>query len=108
MVYAEPIGDIHMPNNSILPFVMSIGTFVAAFGALYSPWGDQAKAGTAESVSPGLSLALLIGGLGLTIVCMIIRSFKDDLGYHVHKEEVVQIEKELAEYRAKGVNDNGR
>ncbi|WP_431029358.1 cytochrome c oxidase subunit I [Lysinibacillus sp. LZ02] len=102
MVYAEPLGDIHMPNNSILPLLMSIGMFIAAFGALYSPWGDQAIAGTAESVSPAASLALMIGGLGLTVACMIIRSFKDDLGYHVHKAEVEQIERELAEYRAKG------
>ncbi|MFF5993184.1 cytochrome c oxidase subunit I [Lysinibacillus sp. KU-BSD001] len=102
MVYAEPLGDIHMPNNSILPLLMSIGMFVAAFGALYSPWGDQAIAGTAESVSPAASLALMIGGLGLTVACMITRSFKDDLGYHVHKAEVEQIERELAEYRAKG------
>src|SRR5690606_3897190 len=43
MVYAEPLGDIHMPNGSIIPFIMSFGMFVAAFGALYfldesKPW----------------------------------------------------------------------
>ena len=43
MVYAEPLGDIHMPNNSILPLVMSIGTFIAAFGALYSPLVTKLK-----------------------------------------------------------------
>ncbi|MEO4053652.1 cytochrome c oxidase subunit I [Solibacillus sp. CAU 1738] len=102
MVYAEPLGDIHMPNNSILPLLMSIGTFIAAFGALYSPWGDQAIAGTAESVSPAVSLALLIGGLGLTVLCMITRSVKDDFGYHVHVEEIEAIEKDLAHYRATG------
>ena len=32
---AEPIGDIHMPNNSILPFFISLGLFIAAFGAMY-------------------------------------------------------------------------
>ena len=102
MVYAEPLGDIHMPNNTILPLVMTIGTFIAAFGALYSPWGDQAKAGTAESISPGLSLALIAGGLGLTVVTMVYRSFKDDLGYHVHLEEVIAEEERLAAHRAKG------
>ena len=102
MVYAEPLGDIHMPNNTILPLIMTIGTFIAAFGALYSPWGDQAKAGTAESISPGLSLALMAGGLGLTVVIMVYRSFKDDLGYHVHLEEVIAEEERLAAHRAKG------
>ena len=34
MTYAEPLSDIHMPNNSIIPFVMTFGLFVAAFGAL--------------------------------------------------------------------------
>ena len=102
MVYAEELGDIHMPNNSILPFVMSVGTFIAAFGALFSPWGDQAQLGTADSVSPAVSLALLIGGLGLTVACMIIRSVKDDLGFHVHVDEILEIEKDLAEYRATG------
>ena len=102
MVYAEELGDIHMPNNSILPFIMSIGTFVAAFGALYSPWGDQAKAGTAESLSATGSISLLIIGLGITIGSMIARSLKDDYGFHVHKEEVLAIEQNLAELRAKG------
>ena len=102
MVYAEPLGDIHMPNNSILPLVMSIGMFIAAFGSLYSPWGDQAAAGTVTHASPGVSLALLIGGLGLTVACMIIRSFKDDLGFHVTVAEVEAIEADLANYRATG------
>ena len=36
MTYAEPLSDIHMPNGSIIPFVMSFGLFIAAFGALYT------------------------------------------------------------------------
>ncbi|MBX4383598.1 hypothetical protein K4G98_23915, partial [Mycobacterium tuberculosis] len=34
MTPAEPIGDIHMPNNSFVPFVISVGLFIAAFGAM--------------------------------------------------------------------------
>ncbi|MEG0384802.1 MAG: cytochrome ubiquinol oxidase subunit I, partial [Solibacillus sp.] len=73
-----------------------------AFGALYSPWGDQVQAGTAPGATPAVSLALIIGGLGLTIACMIIRSVKDDLGFHVTVKEIEKIEADLAHYRATG------
>ncbi|HSO59189.1 MAG TPA: cytochrome c oxidase subunit I [Paenisporosarcina sp.] len=76
MTYAEPIGDIHMPNNSILPFVMSFGLFVGAFGALYN--GEQPWA-----------VPLLILGLLITFAAMGARSLKDDLGYHIHKEDLM-------------------
>lgn len=76
MVYAEPISDIHMPNNSILPFIISLGLFISAFGAMYhqeTTWG----------------LYVLIGGIGLSVLAMIIRSLKDDHGYHIHKEDLM-------------------
>jgi cytochrome c oxidase subunit 1 len=76
MTYAEPIGDIHMPNNSIIPFVMSFGLFVGAFGALYN--GEQAWA-----------VPVLILGLLITFISMGTRSLKDDLGYHIHKEDLM-------------------
>lgn len=78
MVYAEPLGDIHMPNNSFIPFVMSLGMFIASFGALYHLDGDKAWA-----------LPVLIIGLGITFGSMLVRSLKDDLGYHVTKEELI-------------------
>ncbi len=34
MTYAEPIGDIHMPNNSFIPFVMAFGLFVGSFWSI--------------------------------------------------------------------------
>ncbi|MFC7685540.1 cytochrome c oxidase subunit I [Ureibacillus sp. GCM10028918] len=83
MIYAEPLGDIHMPNNSILPLVMSIGTFVAAFGALYHPDGKA------------WAIPVLILGLAITVGAMIVRSVKDDLGFHVHVEEIVATEEQL-------------
>lgn len=76
MIYAEPVGDIHMPNNSIIPFVMSFGLFVGAFGALYN--GEQVWA-----------VPVLILGLIITFAAMATRSLKDDLGYHIHKEDLL-------------------
>ncbi|WP_080846615.1 cytochrome c oxidase subunit I [Cytobacillus gottheilii] len=78
MTPAEPLGDIHMPNNSIIPFVMSFGLFVAAFGAMYhadegNTWG----------------IPVLIIGLLITLGSMLVRSVKDDHGYHIHKEDLV-------------------
>lgn len=76
MTYAEPIGDIHMPNNSIIPLVMSFGLFVGAFGALFN--GEQPWA-----------VPVLILGLLITFASMATRSLKDDLGYHIHKEDLM-------------------
>ncbi|WP_313891408.1 cytochrome c oxidase subunit I [Psychrobacillus sp.] len=76
MTYAEPIGDIHMPNNSFIPFMMTLGLFVAAFGALYN--GEKSWA-----------VPVIIIGLGITVVSMAVRSLKDDHGYHVHKEDLM-------------------
>lgn len=99
MTYAEPLGDIHMPNGSILPLVQTLGTVIAAFGALYSPIGDQVKAGTAAGYDWAIPLVCI--GIGLTIVAMIVRSCKDDLGFHLHKEEVIAIEDDLERYRGR-------
>ncbi len=74
---AVPIQDIHMPNGSIIPFLMSFGLFIAGFGAMFrleTAWG----------------LPLLIFGLLWTFVTMSLRSVKDDLGYYVSKEEILQ------------------
>lgn len=79
MTYAEPIGDIHMPNNSFIPFVMSLGLFVAAFGAMYHIDGDK-----------GWAIPVLALGLLITLGSMATRSLKDDLGYHIHKEELLE------------------
>lgn len=83
MTYAEPVGDIHMPNGSILPLIMSIGMFIAAFGSLYHPDGVS------------WSVPVIILGIGITVACMIIRSFKDDLGFTVTKEEIIATEESL-------------
>ncbi|RAS74087.1 cytochrome c oxidase subunit I [Priestia endophytica] len=79
MVPAEPVGDIHMPNGSILPLLMSLGLFIAAIGFLYRndyAWGDPIGA----------------GGLFITFASMFLRSWIDDHGYHIHKEELIDEE----------------
>lgn len=76
MTYAEPLTDIHMPNNSFIPFVMSLGLFIAAFGALYNGEKDWA-------------VPVLVIGLLITVGSMATRSLKDDHGYHVHKEDLM-------------------
>ena len=78
MTPAEPLGDVHMPNSSILPLTISLGLFIAAFGALYhqapaKPW----------------SITVLVIGLLVTFGSMFIRSIKDDHGYHIHKDELL-------------------
>ncbi|KAB7707937.1 cytochrome ubiquinol oxidase subunit I [Bacillus aerolatus] len=74
---AEPIGDIHMPNGSFVPFVISLGLFIAAFGAMYQI-DDKAWA-----------IPVLIGGLVITFGAMAYRSIKDDHGFHIHKEDLI-------------------
>ncbi|MBS4198825.1 cytochrome ubiquinol oxidase subunit I [Bacillus sp. FJAT-49732] len=72
---AEPVGDIHMPNGSILPVFISLGLFIAAFGSIYrteQPWG----------------LAVLIIGLVIAFGSMLLRSLKDDHGFHIPKSEL--------------------
>jgi cytochrome c oxidase subunit I len=77
MTPAEPLGDIHMPNSSFVPVVISFGLFVAAFGAMYRvdySWG----------------LPVLILGFVITFGAMLYRSIKDDHGFHIHKEDLMK------------------
>ena len=74
---AVPLQDIHMPNGSIIPFLMTFGMFISGFGAMFrteTSWG----------------LPLLVFGLTWTFVAMAARSLKDDLGYYVPKEEILE------------------
>ncbi|MEO2075210.1 MAG: cytochrome c oxidase subunit I [Bacillus sp. (in: firmicutes)] len=77
MTPAEPLGDIHMPNSSFIPFVMSLGLFIAAFGAMYH----------VDKVA--WALPVMIIGLLVTFGSMFVRSVKDDHGFHIHKEELM-------------------
>lgn len=77
MTPAEPLGDIHMPNSSFLPFVMALGLFIAAFGAMY------------HVDKEAWALPVMIIGLLITFGAMFLRSVKDDHGFHIHKEELL-------------------
>ncbi len=91
MMPAESLEDFHMPNNSFIPFVMSFGLFVAAFGALYFASGKEwAIDAVADLPQHPWALWVLILGLAITFGAMITRSLKDDLGYYVTKEEVLR------------------
>ncbi|GGE41083.1 cytochrome c oxidase subunit 1 [Pullulanibacillus camelliae] len=83
---AEPLGDIHMPSSSILPFLMSLALTVASFGFIYA---DQS--GTALNAG-----SLIFAGIGVALLflMMLIHSLKDDHGYHIHKHEIIEAERE--------------
>jgi len=75
MAPGEPLNDVHMPNGSILPFLMSFGFFVAGLGFIY------------QTGNVFWYLALY-GGMAFAIGCMLIRSLKDDHGFYVPKKEL--------------------
>ncbi|KPV60540.1 quinol oxidase subunit 1 [Paenibacillus sp. A3] len=70
MTPAEPIGSIHMPSPSILPFLMSVGLFIAGYGFMYHTY------------------IVSILGIGMTLICMFFRSVYDDHGFHIEPEEL--------------------
>ncbi|MFC3341724.1 cytochrome c oxidase subunit I [Paenibacillus abyssi] len=70
MTPAEPLGPIHMPSPSILPFIMSIGLFIAGFGFMYNHY------------------IVAIIGLVITFACMFLRSVIDDHGFHIEPDEM--------------------
>lgn len=75
MTPAEPLGDIHMPNSSFLPFMMSLGLFIAGIGVIFQ-------------VDNNSWWIVAIIGFAITLGTMFLRSIKDDLGYHIHKEDL--------------------
>ncbi len=82
MTPAEPVGPIHMPSPSILPFFMSFGLFVSGLGFMYAKLEGS-------PLTPLLSdYKLAIGGLLITFVCMVLRSVYDDHGFHIEPEEL--------------------
>ncbi|CAM3961100.1 cytochrome c oxidase subunit I [Alkalicoccus chagannorensis] len=70
MKAAEPLDDIHMPNGSILPIIITTGLTVASFGVIYSTW------------------SIIILGLLINFGAMFVRSIKEDHGYHIPVSEI--------------------
>jgi cytochrome c oxidase subunit 1 len=72
---AEPLGDIHMPNSTILPFMIALGFTIAGFGFIFQ-------------VDHNAYLILVFIGIAMALLSMLIRSLKDDHGYYIKKEEL--------------------
>ncbi|CAM4109411.1 cytochrome c oxidase subunit I [Paenibacillus alkaliterrae] len=83
MTPAEPIGPIHMPSPSILPFFMGLGLFIAGFGFMYAQdWGMMGPINTGYVIAAA--------GLIIVFICMILRSVFDDHGFHIEEEEILR------------------
>lgn len=78
---AEPLGEIHLPNGSILPFIISFWAFVAGFGFIYSRLAKE---------------SLWIAGIGIALMfaTMVLHSLYDDHGHHVVPDELKQQQKD--------------
>ncbi|MFC0613009.1 cytochrome c oxidase subunit I [Scopulibacillus daqui] len=83
---AEPLGDVHMPSPSIMPFLMSISLTIVSFGFIFS---DKGVHRTVSFAVAGIGIAMMLG-------CMLVRSIKDDSGFHIHKEEIIETEKGMS------------
>ncbi|GAA4713727.1 cytochrome c oxidase subunit I [Brevibacillus fulvus] len=70
MTPAEPLGSIHMPSPSFLPFLMSIGLFIAGYGFIFEHH------------------VFSVIGILIAFACMLMRSLKDDHGYHIEPDEI--------------------
>ncbi|MFD2705814.1 cytochrome c oxidase subunit I [Salibacterium lacus] len=82
MKAAAPLDDIHMPNPSILPFMMAFGLFWWGLGMTMMPMEQ-----------PWLPPFIVIAaGAVLTFGAMTVRSVKEDHGHHIPKETVKNIE----------------
>ena len=84
MTPAEPIGSIHMPSPSILPFFMSVGLFIGGLGLMYAK--DDFGNAFMNTIFNNHIVALL--GLAITLGCMVLRSVIDDHGFHIEPEEL--------------------
>ncbi|GIP41441.1 cytochrome c oxidase subunit 1 [Paenibacillus sp. J31TS4] len=84
MTPAEPIGSIHMPSPTILPFFMSVGLFIAGFGFMYAKYDFEN--GLLATLFGNHIIAII--GLVITFLCMFLRSVYDDHGWHIEPEEL--------------------
>lgn len=68
---AEPLGSIHMPSSTFVPFLMSLGLFTAGLGFI-------ARGNFAAGIL----------GLVMFFIAMFMRSFDRNHGYHIEPEEL--------------------
>jgi cytochrome c oxidase subunit 1 len=84
MTPAEPLGPIHMPSPSILPFIMSIGFFIAGFGFMYGKY--EFSNSFMSTIFNNYIVSIV--GMGIVLVCMFLRSVYDDHGWHIEVDEL--------------------
>ncbi|MNO72421.1 cytochrome c oxidase subunit 1 [compost metagenome] len=84
MTPAEPVGPIHMPSATILPFLMSVGLFIAGLGFMFT--SDD----FGNSFLNFIFSKYIVTGIGLAITfgSMLLRSLFDDHGWHIEPEEL--------------------
>lgn len=83
MTPAEPVGSIHMPSPTIIPFVMSVGLFIAGLGFMFT----TDDFGNSFLNFMFNNYIVVIIGLGITFGSMIVHSLNDDPGWHIEPEE---------------------
>ncbi|WP_110926181.1 cytochrome aa3 quinol oxidase subunit I [Bacillus massiliglaciei] len=76
-LFKGKIEEIHMPNNSGVPFVMGVIFFIWGFAMVFSMW-----------------IIAILATIGI-FACMAHRSFEQDHGHHIHVEEIEETEKKL-------------
>ncbi|MUG46483.1 cytochrome c oxidase subunit I [Paenibacillus woosongensis] len=84
MTPAEPVGPIHMPSPTIIPFVMSVGLFIAGLGFMFTT--DDFGNSFLNFLFNNYIVVII--GLGITFGSMIVHSLYDDAGWHIEPEEI--------------------
>lgn len=84
MTPAEPLGPIHMPSATPLPFLMSVGIFIAGLGLMFS--NDEFGNGFMNFMFNNYIVVII--GLLITFGSMATRSLFDDHGWHIDPEEL--------------------
>ncbi|MBD7968782.1 cytochrome c oxidase subunit I [Paenibacillus gallinarum] len=84
MTPAEPLGPIHMPSATPLPFLMSVGIFIAGLGFMFSK--DEFGNGFMNFMFHNYIVVII--GLLITFGSMAVRSLFDDHGWHIDPEEL--------------------
>lgn len=79
----KPYEDIHMPKNTGIGFMIGMLGFTLSFGLIWYMWW-----------------LVIASGLGI-FVCVVARSFDQDIDYFVPAKEIEEIEKELSLRREK-------
>ena len=77
VLFPGKLEEIHMPNNSGLPFIMSCIFFVWGFSFVFAIWP-----------------LVIISTIGI-FACLAYRSFEKDHGHHISVEEIKATEEKL-------------